>query len=97
MNDDELRDLQERVQLITELTQQPGWTMFYDRVAADVEISQRRLMNGHLPDYLEYQKEVAKLNGMLLVLNLPAQVQSELDDEMAARAEQEEPEEAESG
>jgi len=93
MNDEELRDLQERVALIGEMAAHPGWAMLTDRAHHTIALRQQRLLNGKLEDFAEYQKEVAYMDGMFFVLRLPDQVKGELDDEMGYRAELEEAEE----
>ena len=92
MNDDELRDLQERVSLIAEMAASPGWTMLVDRAHASIRVAQQRVLRGLL-EHDEYLKQCANMEGMFFILDLPAKVQAELDQELGLRAELQEEEE----
>ena len=88
MNDDELRNLQERVQIISDLASSVGWAYAMDRVVSQVAIYQNRLILGKAKDYEEYIKWVAYTDGLSFVLDLPKKVQEELERELARRDEE---------
>ena|SRR5215831_13584432 len=90
MDDNELRDLQERVQLIEEMAGTNGWLMLADRAHATLAQRQQRLLVGSPKDYTDYVKEVAFIDGAFFVLRLPEQVRAELEAEMVFRQEAEE-------
>jgi hypothetical protein len=88
VEDDELRDLQERVALIEEMSSHPGWTMLTDRAHATLRSTQQSIINGRL-DLDTYRNRCGFIEGAFFILNLPGAVRSELDEEMFSRGEQE--------
>ena len=92
MNDEELRDLQERVALIVDMTQSQGWSLFQDAAQHTLEGRQNRVVQGRCDNWEEYKAEVAFTDGMRYVLNLPDTLQARLDQEMQLRREYEEEE-----
>jgi hypothetical protein len=94
MTDEELRDLQERCQLISEMAASPGWTLLRDRAAHTIGTSQQRILNGRL-DHNEYIREAGWQAGAFFILDLPGQIVTELENELAFRREIEDAQEIE--
>ena len=90
MNDDELRGLQERVQLIKELSEHPGWSIAIDRARAQMYIKQKSLIRGDMKSFDEYKETVSWMSGLQFFINIPEMVQQELATELDNRGENEE-------
>jgi len=86
MTDEELRDLQERNQLVSDLTSHPGWPFFVDFAHTTMKVSQQRIMSG-MKDHMEYIKESGWLAGAFFILDIPEQLRQMLDHELESRAE----------
>jgi len=91
VNDDELRDLQERCALIAEMAASPGWAMLVDRATASIRVEQQRVLNGKL-DHDTYLKSCAYMDGQFFILQLPGRVAAELANELSLREEMHEEE-----
>jgi hypothetical protein len=85
MNADELRELEERVLQVREMSGTLAWEMLRDRALIRIVSSQRRLIGGRVPNYEEYLKETSFLEGIEFVLTIPQLIQAELDLELEAR------------
>jgi hypothetical protein len=79
MATDELRDLQERVALVDELSQSQGWDMLWDRALVTVRAKQLRLVQGKAGSYEDYLRETSFLEGMDFVRKLPERLRLELE------------------
>ena|SRR5215831_5762507 len=95
MDDDELREMQERVTLIVDMTQTQGWNLLQDAAVSTLGGRQARIVQGHCESMEDYKAEVAFVDGMRYILNLPHTLQQRLDQEMELRREEEEEEEVE--
>lgn len=80
MNDDELRDLQERAHQIRELQAMPQWAMLHDYVSAMVNAKNRSLLNGNAKTIEEYRADAGWINGALFVLNAADRLDEQLKD-----------------
>jgi len=88
MTDEELRELEERVQAIKDLITTNGWVYATDRVRAQIFVKQRQLLLGKAKDFEEYREWVSYTDGLSFLLNLPDAVQAELDFELERREEE---------
>jgi hypothetical protein len=89
VNDDELRGLQERVELIKDMSSHPGWNIAVDRAQAQMYMIQKRMIRGDMKTFEEYKEQVSWMSGCQFFMNIPMMVQEELDRELASRAEEE--------
>ena len=79
MTEEEFRDLQERVHLIEEMAETPGWGMLLDRARATLLARQTRIVQGKCEDYENYIKETSFGDGIEYVMRLPFKVREELE------------------
>lgn len=94
MTDGELRELQERVELVGRLVEEPGWALLIDRARATVAGKQSRIVQGKCDDHENYVKECSFLEGMDFFVKLPDRMRLELDMQLAEVAAQAEEDEA---
>lgn len=87
MTDEELRDLQERVQTISDMTASTGWAMLQDAAKAVLVSKQTRIIQGKCDNYEEYKTDCAFGDGVLYLINLPDRLQMRLDQELELRSE----------
>lgn len=88
MTDEELRDLQERSQLVADLTQHGGWQLLVDRANLGLWAKQNLVIGGGAKDYEQYKTAIAWMEGAQFVLAVPMLVEQELELELAAREEE---------
>lgn len=81
MTEQELRDLQERSQLVGDLTNHPGWPLLVDRANLSIFQRQHLLLNG-AKDWEQYREEIMWIRGASYVLKIPALVAEELKTEL---------------
>lgn len=79
MDEQELRDLQERVALVKEMAAHPGWRMLQDRALHTLLIKQTYIIQGKCKSYEEYLKEVAFTDGVEYLMKLPDRLDLELE------------------
>jgi hypothetical protein len=95
MEDEDFRELQERSQLILDLTAQPGWDLLTDRANVGIWAKQNLLIGGSAKDFEHYKTTIAWMEGAQYVLSVPSLIQQELEieqirrDELAVISEQE--------
>jgi len=87
MNDDELRDLQERVAVVTDMTESVGWAMLVDAATAAIASKQLNILRGNCSSYEEYKSECSFSHGMDYLLKLPTRLQETLKRELELRQE----------
>jgi hypothetical protein len=87
VNEDEFRGLQERVQLINDLAEHPGWEVALDRARHQLYFRQKQLIMGKAKSYEEYVQICAWMDGLSFFMQLPEMVQKELQDELERRSE----------
>jgi hypothetical protein len=87
MNDDELRELQDRVDVIVSMAESAGWAYLVDAARATLLTKQMRIVQGKCDSFEEYKTDCAFGDGMEYLLRLPTRLQASLDDELALRAE----------
>lgn len=87
MDDAELRDLQERVQLVRDLIEQPGWPLLIDRANVALWSRQNLLVGGGAKDYEQYKTTVSWMQGAQYVISIPNMIQQEIDSELERRDE----------
>jgi hypothetical protein len=92
MDDEELRDLQERVQVIMDMTSSPGWALLMDAARAALIAKQTRILQGKCETHEEYMAECAFGDGVEYLIGLPNRLQRSLDREHALREEEREEE-----
>jgi hypothetical protein len=92
MTPEELRDLQERVALVTDMVGDPGWVMLVDRARHTMGTRQVRIVQGKCQDHEEYARECAFVDGMRYVLELPERLELELAQALALIEEEREEE-----
>lgn len=80
---DQLRDYVERVHLLEQLTQHPGWPVLRDVVIAKTGARQNRLIRGQVEDFAHYKQMAGWVEGALAALDVP---QTQLQQLAAARA-----------
>lgn len=85
MEDNDFRDLQERVALIESMASTHGWEMLIDRSRATLLNRQTRVVQGRCASYEDYLKECSFMDGIEHVLTLPTRVRLELENAMAER------------
>lgn len=78
MTEEELRDLQERVALVKELTSHPGWELLLDASRHALLKVQVRVIQGKCETYEEYVKECSFGDGVEYMMGLPARLESQL-------------------
>lgn len=78
MTEAELRDLQERVSLVNEMAQTPGWQMLLDRARHTMVLMQTRMIQGRYKDWDEYRNDVAYTDGVEFMMTLPKRLNDEL-------------------
>ena len=83
MTAEELRELQERVELAEQISETPGWMMLVDRARATMVAKQSRIVQGKCSDHEDYAKECAFLEGLDFFVKLPARMRLELDMQLA--------------
>ena len=83
MNAEELRELQERVELVEQIADTPGWMMMLDRARATMVSKQSRIVQGQCRDHEDYVKECSFLEGLDFFTKLPARMRLELDMQLA--------------
>jgi hypothetical protein len=79
MSEDELRDLRERVQLVDQLAENPGWPMLWDRALVTIAAKQTRVVQGKCVDHEDYVRECGFLEGVEFVRKLPERLRLELE------------------
>ena len=89
MTDEELRELQERVQQILDMTETRGWILLQDAAIGTLQGRQNRIVQGRCENMEDYKAEVSFTNGMRYILNLPATLQSRLEQELQIKRESE--------
>lgn len=93
MLDEDLRDLQERVALIKEMTAHPGWALLCDRARHTLLIKQTFIIQGKCKDHEAYVKDVAFTDGIEFLMKLPERLDLELEmalDDLPPPADEEE-------
>lgn len=76
MTEDELRDLAERTQQISEMAESHAWELFKDRAQVEIISHQKRILGGRLSEE-SYRREAGWIDGALAVLSLPTQINQE--------------------
>ena len=89
MNDDELRELQERVDVMTTMTETQGWTMLVDAAIAAIEGRRLHVLRGNCASFEEYKADCSFTQGMDFLLALPQRMQASLDLELGERRDRE--------
>jgi hypothetical protein len=87
MNDDELRDLQERVSVLSAMAEGQGWALLLDAAAASVESRQLHILRGKCESFEEYKSECAFAHGMQYLMGVPGRMQETLEFELGLRRE----------
>lgn len=87
MNDEEFRGLQERVALIRQMAEMPGWEMAVDRAIVGIEYRQNQLLGGSATSFEQYKELVAWINGVNFFMSIPKAVEKELEVELQNREE----------
>jgi hypothetical protein len=85
MTDDELRDLQERVSVIVDMTESAGWLLLTDAAHAVLLHKQARIIQGKCATQEDYRADCAFGDGIQYLLGLPLRLQAQLDQELAER------------
>lgn len=83
MNAEELRELQERVELAEQIVETPGWMMMVDRARVTLLMKQQRIVQGQCKDHEDYVKECSFIEGLDFFMKLPARMRLELDMQIA--------------
>lgn len=68
------------------MSSHPGWDLLVDRARLTLMKKQQRLILGRAEDFEEYKSECAWMDGASWVLDLPRQVDMELQTELETRA-----------
>jgi hypothetical protein len=87
VNDEELRDLQERVSIIQSMTETGGWALFVDAAYAVLEQKASRITQGKCENHEDYRAECAFSDGVKYLIGLPGRLQKSLDLELVEREE----------
>lgn len=77
-DDDQLRELHERVAQIGEMTQHPGWGLYKDLVLAKTTARQRVILAGRLSPE-DYNRETGWVAGAIAALDAPADLALKLE------------------
>ena len=83
MTAEELRELQERVELAEQIVETPGWMMMVDRARVTLLMKQQRIVQGQCKDHEDYVKECSFIEGLDFFMKLPARMRLELDMQIA--------------
>jgi len=92
VDDNEFRELQERSQLILDMTKHPGWQLLTDRANVGLWAKQNLLVGGGAKDFEHYKTTIAWMEGAQYVLSVPTLIEQELEIERLARYEREQEE-----
>jgi hypothetical protein len=82
VNDDDRRDLIERVHQMQEMEKTQGWTLLKDYVNRHFEIRYRELVNGNVTSHEEYKAKCAWLQGAQFVLSATKDLALSLEREL---------------
>lgn len=80
VNDDQLREIQERAHQIRELTRDPKWAILADYVGAMISAKNRSLLNGNAKTIEEYRGEAGWISGAYFVLQAADHLDRQLED-----------------
>lgn len=95
LDGDELRNLQERVEQIEQMTATYGWPLMLDRARHTIGMRSLRVIQGKCETYEEYVHECAFIEGMEYFASLPERINLELEralDDLPPQEDQEEDE-----
>lgn len=86
---DQLRAHIERVHLLEQLTEHPGWPILRDAVIARTTGRQNRLIRGQVEDFAQYKQMAGWIEGALAAIDTPKTALQQLAAAQARLAEHE--------
>lgn len=87
MDENELRELQERVHRIKQLTSSSDWELLRDYCSTMVNAKNRHLLNGNAKTIEEYRADAGWISGAMFVLNAADHLEQKLTMELQTQAE----------
>jgi hypothetical protein len=87
LEENELRDLQERAHLIREMTRTPAWELLRDYCSTVVDAKTRNLLSGHAATVEEYRADAGFVSGARFVLEAGDRLEQQLQLAMQWEAE----------
>jgi hypothetical protein len=91
MTDEEYRALQEQSHLLSELAQNPGWSVLVDYIETISTRERLNLLRGNAKTFEEYKERTGYLDGLFKALAVPQTVATMLASEVERRQEHDEP------
>lgn len=89
MEENELRELQERAHRIRQLTSTPDWELLRDYCSTIINAKNRHLLNGNAKSIEDYRADAGWISGAMFVLNASEHLESQLETQLQLRAEYE--------
>lgn len=87
MNENELRDLQERTHRIRELQRDPAWELLHDYCSTIINAKNRNLLNGNAKTIEDYRADAGWISGAMFVLKAADHLEQQLETQMQLKAE----------
>jgi len=87
MDDNELRELQERAHQIRELAKHPSWALLTDYCSTVINAKNRFLLNGGAKTIEDYRADAGWISGAMFVLNAADHLDQQVATQVSLRAE----------
>jgi hypothetical protein len=87
MNENELRELQERAHRIRQLQSGPDWELLKDYCSTVINAKNRGLLNGNAKTIEDYRADAGWISGAMFVLNAADHLDQQLETQMEIRQE----------
>jgi len=87
VDENELRELQERAHRIRQLQSGPEWELLCDYCSTVINAKNRHLLNGNAKSIEEYRADAGWISGAMFVLNAADHLDQQLETQIQLKAE----------